>query len=71
MDSHMASDPNELIEVTDAEEIASIREREFRAPDGRMNILGANVGGKWFAYRHSLEKWRAKQPASSVRTGQP
>jgi hypothetical protein len=64
------NDPNELIPVTDPAEIASIRDVRFRDDAGRMNIMGASIRGEWFGYRHSVEKWRAKRPVSSVGTGQ-
>lgn len=55
------NDPNELIPVTDPAEIASVRDPALRAPDGRFNLNGGEVRGEFFAYRYSLERWRAQR----------
>ena len=33
----------------------------LRAPDGRFNLNGGEVRGEFFAYRYSLERWRAQR----------
>lgn len=49
------NDPNELVEVTDPDEIAAIG-----VPGLVGWINGGFQNGKWLAYRWSLERWRAK-----------
>ena len=52
------NDPNELLEVTDPEEISAIG-----APGLAGWINGGWNDGKWWAYRYSLERFRQQREA--------
>mgnify|MGYP000511678047 CR=1 FL=1 len=58
--------PNDLIPIVADDEIASVKDGRLRADDGRLNLNGCEVRGEFFAYRYSLERWRARQPSPSV-----
>ena len=56
---------HELVPITDPTEIEA-------AQHGKpWDLIAAEVDGQWYAYRWSLERWRAKRAFPSVGTVQP
>jgi hypothetical protein len=57
--SRLSESSLDLVEVTDADEIASIQR------NGLPDIIGGRVDGRWMAYRWSVDRWRKSRPVSA------
>jgi hypothetical protein len=54
-------DKPRMVQVTDPAEIESIRR------NGLDDIIGGEVAGQWWAYKWSLDRWRAADKATEGR----